>query len=166
MELKCKRKEVLNIYRKFKNQSLLSLPGRKFTYFLEKNEGRLESILKEQESKLRREYEKRGEVPQEFMDEEKAVIEKHAFKNEKGEVFDQRGNYQIPAENIEAFEKEMDELYTKHGELGEKIRSYIKTMEEYSEEEITIDIHHIKEEDLPDTINKQQRDIIKEFIVD
>lgn len=167
MTITRKRSEVLMLYKVFVSPKVYNLQGSKWAYFVDKNEMQIESILKEQARFVQKETEKRGDVPKEFIEAEKALIAQFADKDEKGNViYDENNSFRIHNDTKDEYDAARATLYEQFGEVGEKIKRYTEVINQYYDEEIKIDLHVITEENLPEQIDAMTRRMMREFIVD
>ena len=164
-----KRKDLDQYLRIFGDKSLLSLPGMKFSYFIEKNFSLLDREIKEQQKVNSKEMEIRGELSQEYRDKEEEILQAFCTKDQSGKPIVKNGAFNIPNEKMEEFEKTRIEALTATKKLkaeNEKVERYNKIMDDYMDSEVTIDFRFIYEDELPDQITGSQRILIKEFIVE
>lgn len=171
-----KRHNVLNKLQEFHTPiipfsgskvSLVEVSGNKFSYFIHKNVSKLKKEYEKIENRRKELIIERGELSDEFIQEEKAILEKHASKHPNGKpMVNNDGLYNIPDESLPAFEKDKKKLHNKFKEEGKRVVKFTKDLEEYMNGEITIEFHHIKKEDIPESINAVGLSIIDELIVE
>ena len=103
-----------------------------------------------------------------YVEAEKKMFESYAKKDGQGNaIHDQRGKYDIPPEQSEAFDAALKELresdeYKVAWQLVIDFNDFEKEMRS---ELVKIDFHHIFETDLPEEMTGQDRFPIEEFIV-
>jgi hypothetical protein len=162
------RKELDKYLKIFADKTLLSLPGNRFAYFMEKNFDILEKEVQNHQKFNSEQMKVRGEISEKYLEAEKSVISEFCKKDEAGNPILSNGNYSIPNEKFDEFIKTKKALMKKQKLTAEdnRIEAYNNAMDEYMSEEITIEFRKISEDQIPVNINGNQRIMIREFIME
>lgn len=165
-EFKLKRSESKMYLQVFSDRRLTSLPGRAYAYMIERNYDKFESEMKHIEHFHKQQLEKRGDISGEYIVAEKEVFDKFAQRNDKGEIIEQNGMFTIPDDKMEEFKKEKEILAEKFKDESERIERFNNVMQEFMEEEITVNIYQIDDNELPNNITPELRRMIHYCIKD
>jgi len=114
------------------------------------------------------EAQKNKEVPEEIKEFEKeriALCQELADKDEDDQPVVNGNEFQI-LENRPAFNEKLAELHAKYKEALDTIKKQDETFKEFLKEEIEINFHTIKIDDIPNDVTAQQLEILDKIIID
>ena len=151
------KKELLEFQEGLKAVS--NLKGVKFAYAVSKNFNKIQPEIKS--------ITDAGKPAEEFVkyDKERILLcEKFCKRNAEGNPVIVSGGYQM--EDKEGFDKKLEALKKKHKKANDAREKQVESYEKFLEEEVVIEIHKVKIEDLPEDLTATQIDSIKEMIED
>jgi len=129
-----------------------NLRGAKFVYAAAKNKRKVDAECEDISKAIAptEEY-----VP--VQEKERELVMTHCLKDAEGNpVPNNQGNLFVPAKNDKAYKADREKLKAEHKEIFEKRDKQTKDYEELLKGEIEIELHMIKEEDLPEDITAGQ----------
>lgn len=160
------RNELGKYFNIFQSQSLLSIPGQKFAYFMAKNNRKLQEELDKQKKFHQQQLNIRGKLSQKYIDIEHRMLVEYSDKDENQNPITNNGEFKIANEKIDDFYKNL-EIAMKEAKILKEymaVKSFNNTMEEYFKEEVEITFHEILQDDIPESITGSQYILIEEFI--
>lgn len=154
-------------------EQVSQLPGAKFAYAVSKNKDKIDRDFKHlrktlENEKIQEFQEKQNEIMSEFERKKSEVLEKHAKKNKNGDPLynkskDENGQmrteYDIPEENMDP-QGQIEKLKEEYKEAFEEFDKQKKEFQQLMEEESSVELHTISEDQLPDGITSEQMDAI------
>ena len=168
-EITLKRSEIGRYIEMFTSQEILphilDVPGRKFSYMIQRNIQFAEDIMKKQNKFQSMVVTKRGELSAEYGKKEQELLEKYSQKNDKGSSVVKNNMYSIPNDKLKEFNKKKDALLKEFPKDGKKQEELNEVMDKYMEEDITIKIYTILEEELPENVTARIRLLLEEYII-
>lgn len=152
--MKLSRNAVNELYKGL--DTLGSLQGVKFAYFIAKNKALLESEIKDMKEAIK--------TSDEYNVYEKARIalaEEHAVK-EDGKPVVKDNSYVM--EDKDAFNKAWEALKDKHKDAIDARKKQVEDFNKFLEEEIELNLHNIQLTDVPANITVEQMEIIEPLV--
>lgn len=168
-------------------EEVSDLPGAKFAYAVSKNKDKIDRDFKHlrkvlENEKVQEFQEKQNEIFQDLEQKREEIYSKYAKKNKDGHPLynkykDENDKvkieWDIPEESMEAKKQEEQELLDEmdpQGQIEKLKEEYKETFEEFDkqkkefqqlmEEESSVELHTISEDQLPDGITSKQMDAI------
>jgi len=157
VEGKITRKEVLRLAQGLKSVS--NYPGAKFSYAISKNSRKLEV-----EIECLKEAQKPSEGFSKYETERIELCKEMAKKDESGNPLTTNNSFDI--DDIPTFDKKMKELNKKFKTDLEEREKQIKEVESLLSGEVSIELHKVSVDDLPENITATQLSSIDEMIVE
>jgi len=135
----------------------LNVKGAKFSYALVKNKGKIDKELKIIQEVVDKETSKEEK---EFDKARVELVKSNSNKDKKGEAKlkanPMTGRQEYDVKDMDKFNKEFEKLQKEHSKAIELIEKRKTDLDKLLAEEIEIDFHLIKEENIPEEITPQQ----------
>lgn len=129
-----------------------NLRGAKFVYAAAKNKRKIDTEC-EDISKVIEPTEEYKPI----LEKENELIMKHCLKDPEGNpIPNNQGNFFVPPKNKNAFEADRNKLKAEYKEIFDKREKQVEDYKELLKDEIEIELHMVKEEDLPEDITAGQ----------
>lgn len=152
--------ELMQLERVLKNY--FDTKGAKFSYAIYVNYKRIEAKVKKITSKPR-EYLKLENF-QKYEKERGELCEKHCQRDKDNNPVIENGVYIIKANSKKTFDESIENIGKKYNEVVTAIKNHSKEQKKDLAKKYEIKIHKVKEEDLPESITRNQR-VELEFMI-
>lgn len=159
-----KRGDIKNELDLFSNKMLLDIQSDKVAYMIERNLTMVESVLKHQDKHLAEKLYERGKLSDEYLKEERLILEKYCNKNNEGQCVIHEGMFQIQNDKMDDFNKEKEELAIKYPDEGAKQKIHNEYLQKYLNEEIELEFYALLEKNIPANFTPRQRILLREYI--
>jgi hypothetical protein len=157
--MEIKRASLVSMWNVFESGELKAIDNFRFNYAIIKNKRIIEPEIRAIE-----EIQKPTEKFIEFQNTRIALCEKYAKKDDKGEAIKNGMSYDI--ENMDEFNKELEPIKEQYKDTIAEIDEKIKKVNEFIEEDVTIDLYMIKSSYMPDKLSKEIIEVLYPIIGD
>lgn len=166
MEKTMKRIDVVQLKRDL--MGLSHLRGSKFTFFLDKNIKKLNKEIKKIDIAIKEMAPAETEALKKCKEIEEKIVMECAKVDQNGmPMIDKVGKYEILPDKEEEFDKRMDNLKEEYPTEMKLVEDFHEKYENYiMKEDINLELHYIKQDELPQDINYQEKVLLGDLVVE
>lgn len=139
--------------------------GVKFAYFVGKNARILESAIKKNILAKQQLWPENEGIVKEFTEGEESIFKKYAAKDEHNNPVMKGMEYEIPDESVSEFQKEIDAFREANKEVVELFDEARKNIDKEDLKSVSLQLHRIRFEDLPQDISAVELMPIEDLII-